>query len=67
MFSLLLSWEMFTVYHTPLHLQSAFYLAKYFHRSVEIRESFYLEKKTSINPETVQDLSKANSDQEYLL
>lgn len=58
---------MFTVYHNPLHLQSAFYLAKYFHRSVEIRESFYLEQKTSINPETVQDLSKANSDQEYLL
>lgn len=67
MFYLLLSWEMLTVYHPPFHLQSALYLAKYFHRSVEIKESLYLEKKTLINPETVQDLYKANSSQEYLL
>lgn len=59
---------MFTVHDTPFRLQSAFYLAKYFHRPVEIRETLHLWKKmkASVNQENVQDLSKANSNQVYL-
>lgn len=36
---------MFTVYHTSFHLQSAFRLAIYFYRPVEIREALCLRKK----------------------
>lgn len=56
------------MYHTSFHLQSAFYLAKYVRRSVEMREALYLRKKNEnfSQPRNIQDLLKADSNQVYL-